>query len=141
MKKAILSYFLVLFPIITIGGEINMKSIPAKWHHELYSTYLTDYKKDEHLIISSIYSGTPGKDAVVKYDIEVKIESWDTEFIQNKQYEYNKSKYKEILSITLSKMHDPKCMKAKYSHIVIMNGIKEIESSGLTELVRVNQKE
>src|SRR3954454_14165667 len=64
---------LLLIATTTFGVE----SIPARWHHGLSSTYLTEYAKGEHLVISDIWTGTLGSDAVVKHSLEVKIAAWD----------------------------------------------------------------
>ncbi|MFC2049018.1 hypothetical protein ACFLR5_02225 [Elusimicrobiota bacterium] len=134
MKKILISIILIAqVPLV-----YALESIPAKWQHELSSTYLTDYKKDEHLVISSIYKGTHGVDAVEKYGLEVKVGEWEVPY--KKEYESKKGKYKEILTVTLYEMDDPKEIKVKFKHVVYENEKIKLMFSGITILVRVNHK-
>lgn len=113
-----------------------MKASAAKWNHGLSSIYLSDYKKDEHLIISSIYTGTPGLDGSVKHSLELKVSKWRKPV--TKKYKSEDRNHKEILTVTLYKLDDSEIMKAKFKHIVYLNGRKELEFSGLTVLRRLN---
>ena len=113
-----------------------MKSIPAKWHHDLNSTVLVGYKKGEHLIISSIYTGTPTKDAVIKYYRQIKITSWDKPYTET--FESNDKKIKEVLTVTLYETNNPREMKAEFEHLVVENGVITLKFSGITILTRIS---
>lgn len=122
--------------VISLTGPVHaLKAVPAKWQHYLLSTYLTDYKKGEHLIISSIFTGH-GKDASVRHSLEVKVTSWGKPFTET--YESEDKKSKEVFTVTLVETDNPKEMKAEFEHSVYENGELKLRFSGVTILARLN---
>lgn len=129
----------LLFGILIIFNEGNafaIESIPSKWHFDLTSTYLTSYKKGEHLISSSIYTGRAGIDAIQKYGLEVKVESWNKPY--KTVYESSDHKIKEVLTVVLRKLENQKEMQAEFEDIVHENDQIKLKFSGITILTRVN---
>ncbi|MDO8660262.1 MAG: hypothetical protein Q7K43_00075 [Candidatus Woesearchaeota archaeon] len=129
---------ILLLAVIMLVNKTSysQKSIPAKWHHGLSSTYLIDYKKGEHLIMSSIYTGTLSKDAVQKYGLDVKVTSWGKPFTT--AFESKVEKTQETLTVTLYETDNPKEMKAEFEDVVVENGIVILRFCGTTILTRVN---
>ena len=142
MRKISLTITGILLTILCVRVLVSTKAqsdiefVPAKWRYDLSSTYLTDYKKGEHLILSSISTGTPGVDAVQKYGLRVKIEAWDKPF--STTYESLDTKEKEVLTVTLHETTNPQEMKAEFEDTVYQDGQIFLKFSGITILVRVN---
>ena len=129
-----------ILTILTVIGlacvcAFAIESLPAKWNHALGSTYLTDYKKGEHLIISDISTGMPPKSSV-RYSCTVKVLSWDKEFTTTQ--ESTDTATKETFSVTLHTTDDPKEMIAVFNHAVFKNGKLFLRFSGQTILARLN---
>ncbi|MDD5260760.1 MAG: hypothetical protein PHD76_02830 [Methylacidiphilales bacterium] len=131
-------YALCLLPFVLHATEIpnDFKSVPAKWHQGLDSTVLVGYKKGEHLIVSDIWTGTPGRDAVIKHMLAVKISQWGKPFTD--QYESTDKKQKETLTVTLYETDNAQEMKAEFEHTVYETGKVVLRFSGITILQRCN---
>lgn len=130
------SFLAILISMVAATTASSLESIPARWHHDLSSTYLTDYRNGEHLIISNIWTGTLGHDAVVKYSLEVKVSAWDKPFIATN--ESADRQHKEVLNVTLHETNNPKEMEAEFEHTVYEDGQTYLKFSGVTILARVN---
>jgi len=126
----------LLLCLVALSPAYALKSIPAKWQHDLESTYLKDFAKGEHLVLSSIRTDTPGVDTVTKYHLKVKVTEWGKPF--TKSYESSEQNYKEVLTVTLYESDNKKEMKAEYDHVVYENNEVKLRFSGVTVLVRVN---
>ncbi len=111
-------------------------SLPALWHQGLSSTSLVGYQKDESLIISDVWTGTPTVDATVKYQSRVKVSAWDKPF--NSTTESADKRQKEVLTVTLHETSNPKEMKAEFDHVISENGTIILRFSGITVLARPN---
>jgi hypothetical protein len=121
---------------LTAATAFGLESIPALWHHGLNSTYLTDYHKGEHLIISDIWTGTPAIDAVIKHSLQVKVSGWDRAYTENS--ESDDKHHKETLTVTLHETKNPKEMKADFDHTVYEDDHVVLRFSGVTVLARPN---
>ena len=113
----------------------DYKSVPALWQQGISITRLTDYKQSERLVISDIWSGTPGQDAVMKHSLKVKVDTWGKRFITT--YESANKKDKEIFSVTLYKTTNPREISAHFEHIVYANGEIKLRFCGITRLARI----
>lgn len=122
--------------ILLSSLSYSYESIPANWRHELHSTSLVGYKKGEHLIISSIYTGTLGKDAVVKHSLEVKVSTWGKPSTQ--VLELRAGTTRETLTVTLYELAQSKEMKADFEHVVFENDVIFLKFCGTTVLTRVS---
>jgi hypothetical protein len=127
---------ILTFLALTAFTAFGLESIPAHWHHGLSSTYLTNYRKGEHLIISDIWTGTLTIDAVVKHSLQVKVLAWDKPFTTVS--ESTDKHQKEVLTVTLRETDNPKEMKADFDHIVYEDGAVSLRFSGITILARPN---
>ena len=122
--------------MLIASTAFGLQSVPARWHQGLDSTYLTDYHKGEHLIISNVWTGTEMVDAVVKHSLEVKVSAWDKPFTA--AYESADKRQKETLTVTLHETSNPKEMRAEFDHVISEDGTVILRFSGLTVLTRVN---
>lgn len=110
--------------------------VDAIWNHELGSSRLVGYKQGEHLVLSKIYTGTPGTNARFRYDLRVKVSTW------NKPYTISSTAdekhLRQVLTVTLSPLRDRQQMKATFDHVVYKNGQKKLKFSGVTILRRLS---
>ena len=122
--------------ILVASTAFGLESIPARWHQGLSSTYLTDYHKGEHLIISDVWTGTPSVDATVKHSLQVRVSAWNKPF--SAIYESPDKRQNEVLTVTLHEMADPKEMRAEFDHVISEDGTVTLRFSGVTILARPN---
>lgn len=118
------------------NANTDYKSLPAKWNFTLHSTSLVGYKKGQHLVISSIYTGRLGAEASQKYGLEIKIDSWGKPF--KSSFESPDKKTKEVFTVTLYELPDLNEMKAEFEDVVYENSNVKLKFSGVTILSRVN---
>jgi hypothetical protein len=115
---------------------LDLRMVPSLWHHGLNSTRLDDYHEGEHLIISDIWTGALGSDAVVKHNLEVKVSAWGKQF--STSFESEDKHRKEMLTVTLHKTETPTEMRAEFDHTVYEGSRVVLRFSGMTLLARVN---
>ena len=129
--------FAVLLSTCLAAGQAveDYKSVSALWQQGLSITRLADYKQSERLVISDIWSGTLGQDAVIKHSLKVKVDTWGKRFITT--YESPDKKDKEILSVTLYKTTNPREISAHFEHIVYEKGEIKLRFCGITRLARI----
>ncbi|MCI0533834.1 MAG: hypothetical protein L0Z50_01260 [Verrucomicrobiales bacterium] len=131
------SFFIVLALVAFPSSScLSYESIPAKWRHDLASTALVGYKNAEHLVVSSIYTGTLGSDAIVQYSLEVKVSSWGRPFSSTLTSKDGKAK--ETLTVSLYESSNSKEMRADFEHLVSENGSVILKFCGTTVLARVS---
>ena len=121
---------------MAFAAAYALESVPAIRHQGLSSTYLTDYKKGEHLIMSDIHTGTPGKDAVIRHMLQVKVETFGKAY--SSTYESPDKKSKESLTVTLTETDDPQELEAQFEHAVRVGGNLTLKFCGITRVRRVN---
>lgn len=134
--KILRALVFIAFILIFLPPAFAYEAQPAKWNHSLYSSFLTDYKKGEHLVISYISTGFPGVNSVIKYGVELKITQWDKPF--SSTAESPDKKTKETLRVTLHELPDSKEMRADFDHQVFQDGKLFLKFSGSTLLSRWN---
>lgn len=110
------------------------ESLPAVWRHDLSSTVLNGYRPGEYYIVSHIYTGRLGFDAVQRHGLELKVAEFDRPFSKTLK-SYN-GEIAESFEVTLHEMPDPKEMRADYDSIVYKNGKQFLRFSGSTILRR-----
>lgn len=132
-----MKYILLIVLVIALASAAHaFRYLPATWRHDLGSTRLVGYKKGEHLIVSSIVTGTVGRDAVQKYGLDVKVSAWGKPFTAMQQSKDKKQK--EVLIVTLYKMADIREMKAVFDDTVYESGKVKLKFSGTTLLARLD---
>ena len=127
---------ILMFLLLVTSTALGLQSIPARWHQGLSSTYLTDYHKGEHLIISDVWTGTPSINATIKHSLEVRVSAWDKPF--SATYESPDKRQKEVLTVTLHETTNPKEMRAEFDHVISEDGTVILHFSGITVLARPN---
>lgn len=111
------------------------ESVPALWQQSLSATRLTGYKDSERLIVSNIWTGMLGRDAVVKHTLRVKVDTWAKRFTT--VYVSPDKKNKESLSVTLYKTTNSREMSAHFEHIVYEKGEIKLRFCGITRMNRI----
>ena len=96
--------------------HLTTKSIPSLWYHGLSATRLAGYRVSERLLISDIWSGTSGQNAVLKYRLKVRMNVWGRQFTTASQSADKKSR--ETLSVTLLKTTNRHEMSAHFEHVI-----------------------
>ncbi len=129
-------FLLLLLLVVCTSQGFALKSVRAKWNHELSVTILKERKEGEHLVISAISSGTPAVDAVQKYRLDIMVNQWGKPFSTAKHDQRNEPI--EILKVTLWETENPKEMKCDFTHEVYENGKEFLRFSGTTILPRLN---
>ena len=136
MRLAPWPFAMLLSTSLAAGQAVeDYRSVPALWQHGLSITRLTDYKQSERLVISDIWSGTLGQDAVIKHSLKVKVDTWGERFITT--YQSADKKDKEILSVTLYKTTNAREISAHFEHIVYEKGEIKLRFCGITRLARI----
>lgn len=119
------------------AGEISdIQMVPALWNHGLNSTNLVGYRKGEHLIISDMWTGALGNDAVIRHSLRVKVSAWNKPFTAD--WESDDKRQKETLTVTLRAMKNEREMGAEFDHTVFEDGRVVLRFSGTTILARLN---
>jgi hypothetical protein len=134
LKSLITAALLISALGLVSARDVDLRMIPAIWHHGLNSSRLVDYKEGEHLVISDIWTGSLGSDAVVRHSLEVKVSAWDKPF--SKSVESEDKQRKETLTVTLHRTNNPREMKAEFEHTVYEAKRVVLKFSGITLLVR-----
>lgn len=116
-------------------GTHDYESVAALWHHGLSATRLAGYKNSERLLVSDIWSGTPGQNAIIKYSFKIKVNVWGRQFTTSSQAADKKSR--ETLSVTLFKTTNRREMSAHFEHIVYEKGEVKLRFCGVTRLPRI----
>jgi hypothetical protein len=114
----------------------QQESVPSLWHQSISITRLTEYKQSERLVISDIWSGTPGQDAAIKHSLKVKVNVWGRPFT-TASGSADKKGDKETLSVTLYKTTNPMEISVHFEHIVYEKGEVKLRFCGITRVPRI----
>lgn len=115
-------------------GAKDRESVPALFHQGVSISRPAGYQQSERLIISEIWMGTPGRDAVVKYSMRVKVNTWTKKFTVSQS---DDKKTKEVLSVTLYKTTNSHELSVHFEHTVYEKGEIKLQFSGITRLHRI----
>lgn len=119
---------------MTAQDHDEYESVSGLWQHSLSATRLAGYKNNERLIVSNIWTGVLGRDAMVKHSLKVKVDTWARKFATT--YVSPDKKNKETLSVTLYKTTNSQEMSAYFEHIVYEKGQVKLRFCGVTRLTR-----
>jgi hypothetical protein len=126
----------VWLALVPTSGQAqnDYESISALWQQSISATRLAGYKASERLIISNIWTGMLGRDAIVKHSLRVKVDTWAKRFT----IEYVSDKrHRETLAVTLYKTTNPREMSAHFEHVVYEDGAVKLRFCGITRLQRI----
>lgn len=136
-RRAILASMFLLF-LVGMARPVAyaFESIPAIWHQGLSISRLVGYEKGEYLVVSDIWTGTPGRDAVVRHSLEVKVDLPGRAFTATQAATAKTPK--ETLTVTLIGTENPKELAAHFEHTVGEGNNVQLQFSGITRLVNLD---
>ena len=134
MSRLILFTLGFSFCVSASGTATAEKYLPAKWRQELSSTTLVGDKPGEYRVRSNISTGTDGVDAVIRYSLAVKIETWGKPFTATEDYDFKGKRYKQTLKVTLTPAASAKELNADFEHTVAEDGKVILRFAGNTIL-------
>lgn len=127
-----LPYWLILFGMLS--SVQAFESLPAIWRHDLSSTKLTGYSAEEFYIVSHIFTGRMGLDAVQQHGLELKVTGFGKAFSTTSKA--MDGKLAERFEVTLHETPNPRQIRADYESLVYKNGKPFLRFSGSTLLQR-----
>ena len=121
-----------------IGSSTGARLFSAKWQHHINYAKFAGYKPGQHLVVSRIYPATDAYAnqndlrAMDSYELQVKVAAWGKPFTST---HYSKKKQiRQLLTVTLFKIHNRREMKARFRHVVYEQGKTKLKFSGETIL-------